>query len=207
MSDNTLPSLRSRIISARHNDGTKHEHTSLTEDEVNISISNIAAQLLSNPPEGSVASDNVENPNYEPHTENQAKVVDHIKGLLNDIVTNTLVDGETDDKLFVVNMHSDEKIAKPTENTPFTPTILQTMYSLDSNTIKDKETIVKIINSMKANEKAVEGDIKETTTYVSIFETTAKPEEDENETTEKLMVDGDILGQYIAAYDLSLIHI
>ena len=205
MSDNTLLSLRSRIISARHNDGTKHEHKVLTEDEVNLSISNIAAQLLSNPPEGSVASDNVENPNYEPHTENQAKVVDHIKGLLNDIVTNTLVDGETDDKLFVVNMQSDdEKNAKPTENTPFTPTILQTMYSLDSNTIKDKETIVKIINSMKANEKAVEGDIKEATTYVSIFETTAKPEEEnmeENETTEKLMVDGDILGQYIAAYD------
>ena len=197
-------SLRSRLTSARHNDGTKHEHTSLTEDEVNISISNIAAQLLSNPPEGSVASDNVENLDYEPHTENQAKVVDHIKGLLNDIVTNTLVDGETDDKLFVVNMQSDEKNAKPTENTPFTPTILQTMYSLDSNTIKDKETIVKIINSMKANEKAVVGDIKEATTYVSIFETTAKPEEEnmeENETTEKLMVDGDILGQYIAAYD------
>ena len=80
-------------------------------------------------------------------------------------------------------MQSDEKNAKPTENTPFTPTILQTMYSLDSNTIKDKETIVKIINSMKANEKAVEGDIKEATTYVSIFETTAKPEEEnENET-------------------------
>ena len=166
LSDNTLLSLRSRLISARHNDGTKHEHTSLTEDEVNLSISNIAAQLLSNPPEGSVASDNVENPNYEPHTENQAKVVDHIKGLLNDIVTNTLVDGETEDKLFVVNMQSDEKNAKPTENPPFTPTILQTMYSLDSNTIKDKETIVKIINSMKANEKAVEGDIKEATTYV-----------------------------------------
>ena len=192
MSDNTLLSLRSRIISARHNDGTKHEHKVLTEDEVNLSISNIAAQLLSNPPEGSVASDNVENRDYEPHTENQAKVVDHIKGLLNDIVTNTLVDGETDDKLFVVNMQSeDEKNAKPTENTPFTPTILQTMYSLDSNTIKDKETIVKIIKSMKANEKAVEGDIKEATTYVSIFETTAKPEEEnmeENETKVNLII-------------------
>ena len=170
-----LLSLRSRLVSARHSDGTEHEHTALTEDEVNLSISNIAAQLLSDPPEGSVASAD-ENPNYQPHTENQAKVVDHIKGLLNDIVTNTLVDGESEDKLFVVDMQS-EKNARPTENTPFTPTILQTMYSLDSNTIKDKETIVKIINNMKANEKAVAGEKRETTTYVSIFETTAKPEE------------------------------
>ena len=200
-----LLSLRSRLVSPRHSDGTEHEHTSLTEDEVNLSISNIAAQLLSDPPEGSVASA-AENPNYQPHTENQAKVVDHIKGLLNDIVTNTLVDGESEDKLFVVDMQSEEKNARPTENTPFTPTILQTMYSLDTNTIKDKETIVKIINSMKANEKEAAGENRETTTYVSIFETTAKPENDEerldgNETTEKLMMDGDILGQYIAAYD------
>jgi len=198
-------SLRSRLVSPRHSDGTEHEHTPLTEDEVNLSISNIAAQLLSDPPEGSVASAD-ENPNYQPHTENQAKVVDHIKGLLNDIVSNTLVDGDSEDKLFVVDMQSEEKNAKPTENTPFTPTILQTMYSLDTNTIKDKETIVKIINSMKANEKEASGENRETTTYVSIFETTAKPEnedesQDGNETTEKLMKDGDILGQYIAAYD------
>jgi len=192
-------SLRSRLVSPRHSDGTEHEHTPLTEDEVNLSISNIAAQLLSDPPEGSVASA-VENPNYQPHTENQAKVVDHIKGLLNDIVSNTLVEGDSEDKLFVVDMQSEEKNARPTENTPFTPTILQTMYSLDTNTIKDKETIVKIINSMKANEKEAEGENRETTTYVSIFETTAKPEND-GETTEKLMKDGDILGQYIAAYD------
>ena len=133
-------------------------------------------------------------------------MVDHIKGLLNDIVSNTLVDGESEDKLFIVDMQSEEKNARPTENTPFTPTILQTMYSLDTNTIKDKETIVKIINSMKANEKEAAGENRETTTYVSIFETTAKPEndgesDDGNETTEKLMMNGDILGQYIAAYD------
>ena len=45
-----LLSLRSRLVSARHSDGTEHEHTALTEDEVNLSISNIAAQLLSDPP-------------------------------------------------------------------------------------------------------------------------------------------------------------
>ena len=34
----------------------------------------------------------------ESNTENQAKVVDHIKGLLSDIVTNTIVDDEANSK-------------------------------------------------------------------------------------------------------------
>ena len=37
-------------------------------------------------------------PKLESDTENQAKVVDHIKGLLSDIVTNTIVGDETETK-------------------------------------------------------------------------------------------------------------
>ena len=37
-------------------------------------------------------------PKLESNTENQAKVVDHIKGLLSDIVTNTIVDDEANSK-------------------------------------------------------------------------------------------------------------
>ena len=37
-------------------------------------------------------------PKLESDTENQAKVVDHIKGLLSDIVTNTIVEDETETK-------------------------------------------------------------------------------------------------------------
>ena len=150
-----------------------------------------------------------EHPDYQPHTENQAKVVDHIKGLLNDIVTNTLVDGDNEDKVFLVDMKPGMPGTNSTDITGFTPTILQTMFSLDSNTIKDKETIVKIINGMKANEKASAGIDSQSTTYVSVFETTEKPSVDEStktetdESTEKVMLDGDILGQYIAAYDES----
>ena len=43
-------------------------------------------------------------PKLESNSENQAKVVDHIKGLLSDIVTNTVVDDNTEtNMLFIKN--------------------------------------------------------------------------------------------------------
>merc|ERR1711872_486175 len=53
------------------------------------------------------------------------------------------------------------------------PTILQTMYNLDTTTIKDKESILKIINEMTTKEKQTTEQV-EVTTYVSVFENTAK---------------------------------
>ena len=44
------------------------------------------------------------------------------------------------------------------------------MYGLDSNTIKDKESFIKIINQMTEREKeTTEGSL--TTNYISVFDT------------------------------------
>merc|ERR1711953_935723 len=128
-----------------------------SQTDVENSISNIAAQLLLEEEPTSLEK----LPKLESNSENQAKVVDHIKGLLSDIVTNTVVDDNTDpNMLFIKN---NEGLTKST------PTILQTVYGLDSNTIKDKESFIKIINKMTEREKeTTEGSI--TTNYVSVFD-------------------------------------
>ena len=70
-----------------------------------------------------------------------------------------------------------------------TPTILQTVHGLDSNTIKDKESFIKIINKMTEREKeTTEGSI--TTNYVSIFDNKNNAEVQKN-----------ILDQYLEYYD------
>ena len=71
-------------------------------------------------------------PNYEAHTENQAKVVNHIKGLLSDIVTNTIVDGDIKDNMFAIDMQPESEGKKGKDEgvqmMKNTPTILQTMF-------------------------------------------------------------------------------
>ena len=75
--------------------------------------------------------------------------------------------------------------------TKSTPTILQTVYGLDANTIKDKESFVKIINKMTEREKeTTEGSI--TTNYVSIFDKKKNNNGD---------VENNILEQYLEHYD------
>ena len=72
-----------------------------------------------------------------------------------------------------------------------TPTILQTVYGLDSNTIKDKESFIKIINKMTEREKeTTEGSI--TTNYVSIFD---------NKKENNAELQKNILDQYLEYYD------
>ena len=75
--------------------------------------------------------------------------------------------------------------------TKSTPTILQTVYGLDSNTIKDKESFIKIINKMTEREKeTTEGSI--TTNYVSVFD----KKKNNNGDVEKNMLD-----TYLEYYD------
>ena len=72
-----------------------------------------------------------------------------------------------------------------------TPTILQTVYGLDSNTIKDKESFIKIINKMTEREKeTTEGSI--TTNYVSVFD---------NKKNNNADLQKNILDQYLEYYD------
>jgi len=151
-----------------------------SQTDVENSISNIAAQLLLEEEPTSLEK----LPKFESNSENQAKVVDHIKGLLSDIVTNTVVDDNTDtNMLFIKN---NEGLTKST------PTILQTVYGLDSNTIKDKESFIKIINKMTEREKeTTEGSI--TTNYVSVF--------DHKKNNDKGDVQKNILDQYLEYYD------
>ena len=66
--------------------------------------------------------------------------------MLSDIVTNTIVDDDEEKSVYMIDMKSQG----PTKNTP---SILQTVYNLDANTIKDKESLIKVINEMKKNEK------------------------------------------------------
>ena len=122
------------------------------------------------------------------NTENQAKVVDHIKGLLSDIVTNTIVDDGEDNSMYMVDMKSDDVIKN-------TPTILQTVFNLDSNTIKDKESFIKVINEMKKREKETTLTV-DTTTYNSVFENVGK-----DVVKSGVMEKQSILDQYIEVYD------
>lgn len=150
-----------------------------SQTDVENSISNIAAQLLLEEEPTSLEK----LPKLESNSENQAKVVDHIKGLLSDIVTNTVGDDNTEpNMLFIKN---NEGLTKST------PTILQTVYGLDSNTIKDKESFIKIINQMTEREKeTTEGSL--TTNYVSVFDT----KKNNNADLQK-----NILDQYLEYYD------
>ena len=94
------------------------------------SISNIAAQLLDEEPSSIrfvtypfliISVKSTCSPG-ETNSENQAKVVNHIKGLLNDIVSNTIVD--------------DDNMTGQSGGGVDSPTILQTVFNLDTNTIK-----------------------------------------------------------------------
>ena len=117
-------------------------------------------------------------------------MVDHIKGLLSDIVTNTIVDSDVapdTSGMYVVDMDRN------------TPTILQTVFNLDTNTIKDKESFIKVINEMKEREKQTT-EIVDTTTYASVFET-SKEIENEVKNVLKKAEKPSILDQYIEVYD------
>merc|ERR1719221_737906 len=80
-----------------------------------------------------------------------------------------------------------------------TPTILQTVFNLDTNTIKDKESFIKVINEMKEREKQTT-EIVDTTTYASVFET-SKEIENEVKNVLKKAEKPSILDQYIEVYD------
>jgi len=136
------------------------------------SISNIAAQLLEDEPSPISPG--------ETSSENQAKVVDHIKGLLSDIVSNTIGD--------------DDNMTGQSEEGGDTPTILQTVFNLDTNTIKDKESFIKVINAMKDREKQTT-ETYDTTTYMSVFEN------NEVKDVVKTAAKPSILDMYINQYD------
>ena len=106
--------------------------------------------------------------------------MDHIKGLLSDIVSNTIVD--------------DDNMTGQSEEGGDTPTILQTVFNLDTNTIKDKESFIKVINAMKDREKQTT-ETYDTTTYMSVFEN--------NEVKDVVKTAGkpSILDMYINQYD------
>ena len=127
------------------------------------------------------------------NTENQAKVVDHIKGLLSDIVTNTIVDDGEDKDMYIVDMKSEDTLNN-------TPTILQTVFNLDSNTIKDKESFIKVINAMKKREKETTQTV-DTTTYISVFENNQKKNAEKDLVKSGSMEKQSILDQYIEVYD------
>ena len=129
------------------------------------------------------------------NTENQAKVVDHIKGLLSDIVTNTIVDDGEDKDMYIVDMKSEDALNN-------TPTILQTVFNLDSNTIKDKESFIKVINAMKKREKETTQTV-DTTTYISVFENNQKKNAEKDLVKSGSMEKQSILDQYIEVYDVA----
>ena len=106
--------------------------------------------------------------------------MDHIKGLLSDIVSNTIGD--------------DDNMTGQSEEGGDTPTILQTVFNLDTNTIKDKESFIKVINAMKDREKQTT-ETYDTTTYMSVFEN--------NEVKDVVKSAGkpSILDMYINQYD------
>ena len=106
--------------------------------------------------------------------------MNHIKGLLNDIVSNTIVD--------------DDNMTGQSEGGVDSPTILQTVFNLDTNTIKDKESFIKVINAMKDRERQTT-ETFDTTTYMSVFEN--------NEVKDIVKTAGkpSILDMYIEQYD------
>ena len=124
--------------------------------------------------------------------ENQAKVVNHIKGLLSDIVTNTIIEDDGENE----NSNTDEIKVKSNNYSKNTPTILQTVLNLDPNIIKDKESFIQVIKEMKLQEKESYND--PTTPYVSVFETDKVTENPEKF---KLVKDQNILDQYLEVYD------
>ena len=116
-------------------------------------------------------------------------MVDHIKGLLNDIVTNTIVDGD--------NGGAGDMTGQ-SEGGVNTPTILQTVFNLDTNTIKDKESFIKVINAMKDREKQTT-ETFDTTTYMSVFD--KNMDKDEAKDIVKSAEKPSILDMYIDQYD------
>ena len=107
--------------------------------------------------------------------------MDHIKGLLNDIVSNTIVD--------------DDNMTGESEGGGETPTILQTVFNLDTNTIKDKESFIKVINAMKDRERQTT-ETFDTTTYMSVFENNEVKDVVKSKTGKP-----SILDMYIDQYD------
>jgi len=170
----------------RHIGSRTLDNVNLDDNGVGKSISDIAAQLLDEEPEISMDEGNT-------NTENQAKVVDHIKGLLSDIVTNTIVDDGEDKDMYIVDMKSEDALNN-------TPTILQTVFNLDSNTIKDKESFIKVINAMKKREKETTQTV-DTTTYISVFENNQKKNSEKDLVKSGSMEKQSILDQYIEVYD------
>lgn len=155
----------------RHGDAD-HTHKPATEEELQLSMEEIAAQLISDP---LTAKDNVASntppEGIEAITEGQAKVVvDHIKGLLSDIYTNSVVDGEIQEEektekpeyLDVVK-NNEEKQGDKKE-----PTILELFSHLDQNTVHDKESLLSIIQDF-TTDSPVTDDGKSTTTTPNLF--------------------------------------
>ena len=58
-------------------------------------------------------------PKLESNSENQAKVVDHIKGLLSDIVTNTVGDDDTEPNMLFIKNNEGECFQSRTINTHY----------------------------------------------------------------------------------------
>lgn len=155
----------------RHGD-PDHTHKPVTEEELKLSMEEIAAQLISDPlaAKDNVAS-NIPPEGIEAITEGQAKVVvDHIKGLLSDIYTNSVVDGEIQEEeetekpeyLDVVKAN-EEKQGDEKE-----PTILELFSHLDQNTVHDKESLLSIIQDFTTESPATD-DGKSTTTTPNLF--------------------------------------
>ena len=121
--------------------------------------------------------------------------MNHIKGLLSDIVTNTIETEEDNIQSKTVYTFDMKNQQGESKNTP---TILQTVLNLDPNIIKDKESFIQVIKEMKKQEKE-SLDLEDTTPYVSFFEANKQESVDEN--IVKAAKDKNILEQYFEAYD------
>jgi len=137
--------------SGRHNDDEGHTHKPATEEDLKLSVDEIAAQLINDPPVESVAG-NSPPTGIEAITEGQAKVVvDHIKGLLSDIYTNSLVDETiTEEGEYASDLGE--------TTTTHEPTILEVFSHLEQNSVHDKESLLSIIQEFTT--RASQADVK-----------------------------------------------
>lgn len=156
------------VKAVRHGDDD-HTHEPATEEDIQLSMDEIAAQLISDP---LAAKDNVAG-NTPPEgieviTEGQAKVVvDHIKGLLSDIYTNSIVRGETQEDISVKSEMVEETVTENQEAGK-EPTILELFSHLDQNTVHDKESLLSIIQEFTTN-SLVTDDFKSAPTTPNLF--------------------------------------
>jgi len=142
--------------STRHSDhDDKHTHQHATQEDIKMSMEEITAQLMNDPlisiddVAGNTPPDGI-----EAITEGQAKVVvDHIKGLLSDIYTNSVVQGEKEEMNVEYKTEVVELDNKTEENQVTTqqPTILEFFSHLQQDTIHDKESLLSILQDFTTN--------------------------------------------------------